>query len=100
MNIKQLVLLLAAASLSAAAGCPFAKFAKPWVDGVPELDHNKVNAFVEKMHRCWRRNFTQCKIMARDSMQSLDIPMSALSFESSFPSVFGMSGLSMTTCLP
>lgn len=48
MNPRQLILLLAAATLSLAAGCPFAKFAKAG-DGVPELDHDKLSAFIAKM---------------------------------------------------
>lgn len=47
----QLILVLVAASFSVAGNCPFAKFAKPGADGVPELDHDKVNAFVEKMKK-------------------------------------------------
>ncbi|KAJ5155338.1 hypothetical protein N7492_008141 [Penicillium capsulatum] len=50
MNLY-LFLFLAAVSLSAAANCPFAKFAKTGADGVPELDHDKVNAFVAKMKK-------------------------------------------------
>lgn len=49
MNLRQPILLLAVASLSVAANCPFAKFAKPGHGGVPELDHEKLNDLVAKM---------------------------------------------------
>lgn len=49
MNLLQLILLLAFATLSIAEGCPFAKFAKPGKNGVPELDQEKVSQFVAKM---------------------------------------------------
>ncbi|KAK9847986.1 hypothetical protein MYU51_017301 [Penicillium brevicompactum] len=42
MKPMQLVLLLATASVSLAAGCPFAKFAKAGGNGPPELDHEKL----------------------------------------------------------
>lgn len=35
--------------LSFASTCPFAKFAKTGDNGVPELDHEKLNNFVAKM---------------------------------------------------
>ena len=49
MNLRQLILLLTAASLSFAAKCPFAKFAKPGAGGLPEVDHEKLGEFVAKM---------------------------------------------------
>ncbi|KAJ5104594.1 hypothetical protein NUU61_001941 [Penicillium alfredii] len=49
MNLLHTVILLALASLSLAGNCPFAKFAKPGEKGVPQLDHEKLGAFVAKM---------------------------------------------------
>lgn len=49
MNKKTLLIILAAAGFSFAAQCPFAKFAKAGNNGLPELDHEKLNDFVAKM---------------------------------------------------
>lgn len=51
MRPIQLVLLLAAASVSLAAGCPFAKFAKAGGNGVPELDHDKLGELFAQMKK-------------------------------------------------
>ncbi|KAJ5289021.1 hypothetical protein N7478_002051 [Penicillium angulare] len=49
MNLQYLFVFLAAAGVSFAAQCPFAKFAKAGDNGVPEIDHEKLGDFVAKM---------------------------------------------------
>lgn len=49
MNLQHLFIFLAAASVSIAAQCPFAKFAKAGDNGIPEVDHEKLGDFITKM---------------------------------------------------
>lgn len=51
MKPMQLLLLLATASVSLAAGCPFAKFAKAGGNGPPELDHEKLGELYAQMKK-------------------------------------------------